>query len=124
MTIRPEQDFPWPTEDVPGARVSLKFLGKQATCEFHTPGRPHPPCWIPYVRSADLASAAGLGSFKLDIIASDAVPSDTGYLISGELSEGGKAEARRRIEAGEDYGAVVGELLAREKRIAKVKFGE
>lgn len=49
-----------------------------------------------------------------EIIASDAVEPDRYYLITGDLSPGGRAEWDRRVRVGEDGMRVLAELLVKE----------
>jgi hypothetical protein len=50
----------------------------------------------------------------LEIVATDAVPRDRWYLITGKLSPAGADEVRLRVKAGELEPAVLAEVLVRE----------
>jgi hypothetical protein len=58
----------------------------------------------------------------IKVIASDAVPENTGYVISGPPSSEGDAEIKRRTLAGEPFHLVLSQVLAREGKVVKVTF--
>jgi len=64
-----------------------------------------------------------MSALPIRIVASEACPPGRAMLISGQPSNEGWEEIKRRIAAGEEPAVVWSDVMAREKRIMVMEFG-